>query len=153
MSVTRQGYKTAQDVYVIGGDVKIADQANPLNTNITGSDVMQPVDIQSHYQTTVQTHTGAMIAPSGATSSGTYIDAAGFQEIGVTATIDAAVMTEVHLHWSNDGINIHGLEMFPASNPTSKAYSTATKGRYFRVVLKNNDAAARTMSAWAFLKA
>jgi hypothetical protein len=146
MSVTRQGYKTAQDVYVIGGSA---------NAVITGSDVMQPVDIQSHYQTTIQTHTGVMAAPNSWNTAAAWIDTIGFDRIAVTLSNDAAVQSSVNIMWSHDGTNSQGEDSGVITTGTAirKAGETATKARYAKVSISNADAAAHTMNAWAFLKA
>jgi len=144
MSVTRQGYKTAQDVYLLGGST---------NTIITGSDVMQPVDIQSHYQQTIQTHAGVMVAPSVGSGS-VWLDTTGFNEIAFTIANDATTATSIDVTWSHDGTSTHGVEygVIPGT-PRYKAISMATKARYVKLTITNTDTAAHTVSAYAYLKA
>ena len=144
MSVTRQGYKTAQDVYLIGGEVK---------ANISNAEVMQPVDVQSHYQLTVQTHAGVMIAPSVGSGS-VWIDTNGFTEIAFTIANDASTATSVDVTWSHDGVGTHGVEygVIPGT-ARYKAINLSTKARYVKLTITNTDTAAHTVSGYAYLKA
>lgn len=121
---------------------------------LADSDVMQQTDIQRRFQKTIQTHTSAVVANNGVSNS-VYIDTNGFNEIMVTLSNDAAVNSQIHFHWSNDGVNMHSLEMMTASALQSYPVNTVTKARYVRVVLKNADPAtgvSHTMNAWAYLK-
>jgi hypothetical protein len=158
MSVTRQGYKTAQDVYLLGGEVTIAganSAGGAINTNIASTDIMQPVDIQSHYQILSQTHAGILIAPNTWNTAAAWIDTNGFDRIAVTLMNDASTQTSVNIVWSHDGVTQHGEDsgVIGVGTAIRKAGETATKARYAKVSISNADAAAHTMSAWAFLKA
>jgi hypothetical protein len=158
MSVTRQGYKTAQDVYLLGGEVTIAganSAGGAINTNITGSEVMQPVDIQSRYQQTIQSHAGVMVAPNVWSSMTGWIDTNGFDSIALTVKNDAATNAKGNIDWSHDAANTHGSDIvIPTSANFTLAGSVPTKARYAKVVIQNQDAAAsHTLSAWAYLKA
>jgi hypothetical protein len=167
MSVTRQGYKTAQDVYLIGGEVKIADQAKPVevtiagadasggsvNTNLASTTIMQPVDIQSHYSQTIQTHAAAVVPPS-SWNGPTWIDTNGFNEIAVSLLNDSATTSSISIEWSNDGTTKHGTEsVAPNGAFKERVGSATTKARYAKVSIWNGDTIAHTMSAWAYLKA
>jgi hypothetical protein len=154
MSVTRQGYKTAQDVYLLGGEVTIAGAnaaGGAMSTNLASTDIMQPVDIQSHYQTTIQTHSGMMIAPSAASTS-SWVDTNGFDRIALTLLNDAATTSVSQFVWSHDGTTQHGIDDVVTSTSKWKTYEAATKARYVRVYVSNSDTAAHTMSAWVYLK-
>lgn len=125
-------------------------------TIIEGAEATVPVDIQSRYATTIQTH-NAVSVPLSSTSTGSFIDVDGFDKISVIATNDNTTSTwAVNLIWSIDGVTDHGYEILLASgalgNKTIKI--TDTKARYVKVQLQNTDATlAHTMSAWAYLKA
>ncbi|HHB2481314.1 TPA: hypothetical protein ACORDH_002765 [Bacillus cereus] len=122
-------------------------------TNIDASDIMMPVDVQSHHAETIQTHNNVVIAPS-VWNNGAWIDASGFDEIAVTMTNNASTKNRVNIHWSHDGINHHGDEsLLPEGTSTIRAEITKTKARYFRLCVNNGDTAPHNMSAWAYLKA
>jgi hypothetical protein len=156
MSVTRQGYKTAQDVYLLGGEVTIAganSAGGAINTNIASTDIMQPVDIQSHYQTTIQTHNAVSVATV-TISHSAWIDTNGFDKVAITMLNSAATSSYIDLYWSNDGINVHGANYSQQSSTAlSKAFEIPTQARYLRISLYNANTASNTMSAWAYLKA
>jgi hypothetical protein len=144
MSVTIQGYKTGQDVYIMGGSA---------NAVITGSDVMQPVDIQSHYSQTIQTHTASVVPPS-SWNGPLWIDTNGFSEIAVTFLNDAATTSSISIEWSNDGTTKQGTEsVAPNGAFKERVASVPTKARYARVAVWNGDTVAHTISTWAYLKA
>jgi hypothetical protein len=44
------------------------------DVTIIGSDVIQPIDIQSHYQQTVQAHNGVVVPPSNGAAVSTFLD-------------------------------------------------------------------------------
>lgn len=126
---------------------------NPLSVKAAGSDVIQPVDIQARYQQTVQTHNAVSVA-TGAWSAGSWIDAQGYDKVAVTFVNDASTSNAFNIHWSNDGVNVHYDESLGTPSTASKrGAETATKTRYMRVALLNQDAAAHIMSSWAYLKA
>lgn len=144
-----------QTQYPVGMDVDANGYPIPkVSAQLTGSNVIQPTDIQSHLQTTIQTHNAVSVALSG-NSVGSWIDADGFDKIGCTMAGDNSFSNSCSIHWSNDGSTLHGAESIIATGTgQQRAGITDTKSRYFRLVLGNNDsAAAHTMSAWAFLKA
>lgn len=127
-----------------------------IQVNIVGTDIMQPIDIQSHYQQTIQTHTGAMVAPNGTSLSAVWVDTSGFDRIGVTLLNDANASSRLHIHWSNDGITTHGfdVDICPASTYRQRAGETTAKARYMKIEVQNADTTTpHTMSAWAYLKA
>jgi hypothetical protein len=131
------------------------DTNNPLPIKHSASDIIQPVEIQSKYAQTIQTH-NAVSVPLSNYSNGSWIDCDGFSDIGVTFVSDSNTLnSSISLHWSNDGSTKHGDETLVAtSTPMFKQGVTSIKSRYVRVVLGNQDSAlAHTMSAWAYLKA
>lgn len=121
---------------------------------IESSDIMQPVEIQGHIQTTVQTHSGVTVAPTGSGQSA-WIDSLGFDKVAVTFLNDAGTASSLSIQWSNDGATVQGYEsLIPSSTVKEKSGIVETKARYFKVLLWNNDSAApHVMSAWAYLKA
>ena len=137
----------------------LVDTDGLVKVNVENSDIMQPVEIQSRIQTTVQTHNGVTVSPSGNSSNSTFIDTNGFTDIGITVLNDSnTAQFAVTVLWSNDGANVHGAEAVLNSAvavwSNSRSVSVPTKARYFKIVLINSDASApHIMSAWAYLKA
>jgi hypothetical protein len=124
-----------------------------INTNTKSSEIIQPVDIQARYATTIQTQAGVMVAPS-AWAVGSWIDTNGFDKVSGTMKNDASVASAGNIEWSNDGITIHGIELFfPNNTNSTKQGIVDTKARYFRFAINNLDAAPHTLSAWTYLKA
>jgi hypothetical protein len=123
------------------------------DATIAESEVMLPIDIQSHYQQTIQTHAGVMIAPSVGSGS-VFIDTNGFNEIAFTVANDATTATSIDVTWSHDGTSTQGVEygVIPGT-PRYKAINIPTKARYAKLTITNTDTAAHTISAWAYLKA
>jgi hypothetical protein len=125
------------------------------NTHITGSDIMQPVEIQGRYAQTIQTHNAVSIGASASSTQSTWIDCNGYDQIAVTLSNDGTTASTLNVTWSNDGVTAHGAEAI-LPNATGSAQRTGivpVKARYAKLVLINGDAAAHTMSAWAYLKA
>ncbi|MCP1324265.1 hypothetical protein [Bacillus sp. S0628] len=122
-------------------------------TNIDASDIMMPVDLQSHHQETIQTHNNVVVAPT-TWNNGAWIDTSGFNEVAITMSNNASTKNKVNVHWSHDGVNSHGDEsILEEGTSASRAGIVATKARYFRVCLNNGDVAPHNMSAWVYLKA
>lgn len=121
---------------------------------VNGSTIMQPMDVQFRLQTTIQTHNAVSVAATTGISAGSWIDCNGFDKIAFTLLNDAATASSADLQWSNDGTNQHGLEagVIPGNTQRYKQGIADVKARYCRLVLGNTDAAAHTMSAWAYLK-
>jgi hypothetical protein len=112
-----------------------------------------PVDIQSRLAQTIQTHNAVSIATT-AWSNGNWIDADGFDKVGVTMLNDASTSSQLNIQWSNDGSSIHGNEnLLTTATSNLRQGITDIKARYFRVQLNNGDTISHTMSAWAYLKA
>lgn len=102
---------------------------------------------------TIQTHNAVSLAASSISSNPTFIDCNGFKELAVTVMNDATTSSTVELYWSNDNVTVHGTEILASANTAKwRVGSTPIKARYLKVNLQNGDAAAHTMSAWAYLK-
>jgi hypothetical protein len=135
-------------------DGKIVDNANPLAVKTSSSDIIQPVDIQSRLQTTIQTHNAVSVA-AGSTSQSAWIDCAGYDKIALNLKNDASTSSLGHIYWSTDGVNAHGFDnsVLPSNTTSVKSGITDVKARYARIDIHNGDTVAHTMSAWAYLKA
>lgn len=142
---------TKSGAYVYLEDGSNANQvfvANQIDTNI------QPIDIQSHLQTTIQTQSGVTVAPGTNSDSSSWIDTDGFDKLACTMINDAGTNAMIQLLWSNDGSSIHFYENLVATGTSQqKGAITETKSRYVKVRLNNSDTAPHIMSAWAYLKA
>jgi hypothetical protein len=130
------------------------DTNNPLPIKHSASDIIQPVEIQSRYAQTVQTHNAVSVALSG-TSNGIWIDCDGFDKVSATLINDASANSSLLIHWSNDGSTLHGVDtIIGASTQQQKSGIIETRARYARIQCFNQDATlAHTMSAWVYLKA
>jgi hypothetical protein len=131
------------------------DASNPLPVDVNTADAIQPTDIQSHLQTTIQTHNSVSVAASGTSVETSYHDCDGFDKIAITFMNDAIVASSANVYWSNDGSTTHAYEfnVVPSSTTQKKSGITDTKARYFKIEVVNGDTVAHTMSAWAYLKA
>jgi hypothetical protein len=122
------------------------------DANLVGSDSMIPIDLQSRYQKTIQVHNAVSVSANSYANS-SWIDASGYDKIGLTMLNDADVSTNLGVHWSNDGTGFHANEVVSTGTSRMQFSVIETKARYFRVYVSNKDtASAHTMSAWAYLK-
>jgi hypothetical protein len=131
------------------------DTNNPLPIRHSASDIIQPVEVQSKYASTVQTHNAVSVAISTGSTSTTWIDCDGFDKLAVTHLNDASTASNCNVFWSNDGTTQHATDQ-NITNGTSnqKAGIVDVKARYAKLYLYNGDTAlAHTMSAWVYLKA
>lgn len=132
---------------------------------LSGSTAAIPVDIQGSLVPdnealptkkifkTVQTHNAVSVAATTGTSSSAWIDCSGFSDIAIISANDASTAWYVDLWWSADGANNHGFDaIIPSGVRQYGSGLVPIKARYAKVTLKNTDAAAHTMSAWAYLK-
>jgi DUF4097 and DUF4098 domain-containing protein YvlB len=125
------------------------------DVTIIGADIIQPVDIQSHYQQTIQTQNAVSVALNGSSTS-SWVDTDGFDRLSIAMQIDSGVSNSVDIYWSTDAVNIHSADYGVLATSTLAKRTTIieTRLRYVQIVLKNQDSAlAHTMSAWAYLKA
>lgn len=120
----------------------------------TGSDFIQPIDIQSRLAQTIQTHNAVSVVASNY-SSGSWIDCDGFDKLAITFSNDAATASFVDVSWSNDGTNTHANDSSVVANNSvqRKTGIVDIKARYAKLTINNLDTVAHTMSAWAYLKA
>lgn len=130
------------------------ENGNNPSVQIAGSSIMQPVDIQNHLQTTIQTHNAVSVA-AGATSSGAWIDSNGYDKVAVNVKSDASTTYNVNVDWSTDGgtTQTGSTTVVASSASFTKTGIVDTQARYLRVTIVSGDVAAHTMSAWAYLKA
>lgn len=138
--------KSADDWEVVDG----SDGA--IKTLLTGSNVIQPTEIQARYATTIQTHTNAAIGPSASIDS-SWIDTDGFDYLCGTFFNNGATTSNIDVHWSNDGTNIHGIDRGASNTEQYKPFEYRTKARYARVRVFNGHTAPITANAFSYLKA
>lgn len=122
------------------------------NTTLAASNVIQPIDIQSHYQQAIQTH-NAISINAGAISGGSWISTDGFDKISVNTKADVSTSYTLNIDWSFDNSNQTGSTSLASGTGVTKAAITDVMAPFFRVTIINNDAAAHTFSGWALLKA
>jgi hypothetical protein len=123
------------------------------DVTIIGADIIQPVDIQSHYQQTIQNINAVSLPATTGSTTGTWIDCDGFDRIAWTVMNDAGTSLTHQLVWSHDGTTQHGTDQSISATNRWQINETSTKARYVRVFVSNPDAAAHTVSAWIYLKA
>lgn len=130
------------------------ENGNDPFVQISGTNIMQPIDIQSHLQTTIQTHNAVSVAASAAPFNASWIDSNGYDKLAVTLLSDATTTNNATVAWSNDGVTQHGFDTIISngSGGTTRSGILDTKARYFKVSIFNGDTVAHTMSAWAYLK-
>ena len=124
------------------------------HANIQEAGIMIPVDIQSRYSQTIQTH-NAIVLTTVNSKSGAWIDCGSFEKIACTLLTEVATdKTLIQFHWSNDGVVLHGRDSFTGIPVMAeKSFIAETKARYVRIQIQNNDTVSHTVSAWAYLKA
>ena len=105
--------------------------------------VMQPVDIQSRYAQTIQTHNAVIIAPSGSNIS-PWIDCNSFDRIAFSLKSDANHSFSVYIDWSVDGVSQTGKDDPITKTGQFFSVETAVKARYFRLNIINNHTSPHT---------
>ena len=135
-----------------------AELASVLDTKITESTIMQPVEVQGNLQTTIQTQNGVAVSAGSVSTGSGWIDTAGFNQVaGTLITSVGTVATNITVNWSNDGINIHGVDNIIINGQgAQRSGVTDTKARYMQTYLYNGNVAGQppsTMSGWVYLKA
>lgn len=121
---------------------------NIQDVSIAGSTVQIPVDFQSRYSSTTQTHNAVSVTANSSSLYSTWIDLNGFGSAEFTALNDADTENSVIALWSNDGTNQHGREVVVMGTARYKTGFIPKKARYLKVELYNPDTIAHTMSAW-----
>jgi hypothetical protein len=124
-----------------------------VNTNVKGSDIIQPVDIQARYAQTIQTHNAVSVPATTGASDSAWLDTSNFSQVGVTVTNSSPTPMKAEILWSNDGLNMHHYEVIANGSIAYGGGHYDIKSRYFRIRLSNTDGTARIMSSWAYLKA
>jgi hypothetical protein len=124
-------------------------------TNLDASDIMMPVDVQSHHQDYTQTHNGVVLAPSSGSSVGAgWIDVSGFDELSVHTQSTVASSYSVYIDWSFDGVNQHGTEGNSSTTATFKTLTVPTKAKYVRINIFNTATdAPKSVTSYLFMKA
>lgn len=142
-----------------GSIVYMEDGSNAYQTfsaNGLDQNSILPTEIQSRYAQTIQTHSGATVAPS-ATSAGSYasswVDFDGFSDYSFNSMLDASVGQEITIDWSSDGVTAQGYEKFTSTAQARFSFDSKPKLRYGRVFIKNNDTNPRTANGFLYLKA
>lgn len=127
---------------------------NPAKIGVSESEIIIPVDIQTRYAQTIQTHNAVSVVASG-NSSSPWFDCSGFDKIAVMGQSNQALNWGIEIHWSDDSSSQRGLETLIAPSPAnSKIQITDVKAKFFRVVVKNTDATtSQIISTYTYLKA
>jgi hypothetical protein len=150
--------KTGQWVYMEDGSV--AQQVYAANAADVNS--VTPVDIQSRLASTIQTHSGAVVAPNTWATGATWIDCDGFDKVAINSMNDGSTDHNAEIAWSHDQSTIIGRDatVFTGTTPTitatqkEKSVEIGVKARYLKMNVKNNDGTnPHTISAWIMLKA
>jgi hypothetical protein len=142
--------ETAQDYLPVSG---------PDGTIKVSIEGMQQVDIGGHNMKSVPAQTSALVAPTTGTNlSATWIDTmldGGYINVAYTQKSNVSGKAKLSLIWSHDQVAIDNVEPLD-DGTTAKQYrqgETGVKARWLKIQFDNIDAAAQTVSTWAFLKA
>jgi hypothetical protein len=130
-------------------------KSNPKSVKISESEIAVPIDEQSNYSQTIQTHANAVVPATNGESNGAWIDCDGFDKMAVSMTTSSSSgNTGCYVHWSNDGTNIHGTEtvLSPAQALIHSTKIVDVKTRYVRVVATNTHTTPITVNTWTYLK-
>lgn len=124
---------------------------------VANSNIQQPIDIQSRYSLSVQTHSNKSINSQwGDYGADVWIDTDGFANVGLSIGANNFHDFYVDIAWSNDGINVRGLSnaVIPSGNNYKYASLTSplpVQGRYCKVLITNKSTSAKTYNAWVYL--
>lgn len=118
------------------------------------SNEMLPVDIQSRYAQTIQTHNAVSVGASGF-SLGSWIETKGYDKVVLSVKTDVQHALRIKCHWSMDGTNAAiGNDYVLNVTATEGNIEIPVKLPWLRVEIRNDDSAtAHVMSAYAYLKA
>jgi hypothetical protein len=120
------------------------------NTLEVDSNGAAQVSLAGSKQTLIQTHSGVIVPPSGL-NHGNWIDASGFDFVGISFKNDGSFASTVYIYYSPDGVNEYGFDVIGGSTQTKKGVFQLPT-RYVRISIKNDDAAPHTVNAYAYLK-
>jgi hypothetical protein len=124
---------------------------------VANSQIQQPVDIQSRYSLSVQTHANKSINSQwGDYGADVWIDTDGFANVGLSISSNNFHDFSVDVAWSNDGVNVRGLsnEVIPGGSNYKYASLKSplpVQNRYCKVIITNKSTSAKTYSAWLYL--
>jgi hypothetical protein len=136
-------YSNTARTQILAADGQPISDSNALATKVTLRNAK-----------TIQTHNAVSVAANGKSVSA-WIDGDGFENLAITLLNDATTSSRVDIWWSNDGTNHQATDssVIPSGTSTHRSGIVVTKARYFKVsVFNEDDLAAHTMSAWAYLK-
>jgi hypothetical protein len=123
------------------------------NNVLIHSDIQMPVEIQSRFTKTVQTHNAVSIAGNG-TSNSSIVSCDGFDKVSVSAVMTSGTGMSIWLDWSFDGSTFFGGTPLSTTSSTQASVEFTVQAPYLRVGIKNNDATnPKTTSAFAYFKA
>ena len=135
---------------VIREDGSVVNEADGINDD--GSQNVRTVGRKS---ITIKTHNAVSVPASGQSAS-EWIDCEGYEKIAFTIMNEGTYTSSANVQWSHDGVNMQGQEdTIPFNNSTARyrAAEVFVKAKYCRLNITNGDTSARTISAWAYLKA
>lgn len=121
-------------------------------TNIDSADIMLPVEIQGHHAELVNTQNAVSIA-AGATSASAWIQADGFDKVGVNVIMTSGTGMEVWVQSSFDGASLHGGKAVYIGSSSEVSEEVAITAPYIRISIKNTGTASKTTTGHAYLKA
>jgi hypothetical protein len=123
------------------------------DTSIVESGIMVPVDVQSRYQKTVQTHNAVSVSASSSSGQASYMDVSGYENVAITGQASPSEKWGFTVYWSHDGVSVHGVDFGAVDVMNNKTLALPVKARYMKVNLNNSATNASTMNAYAYLKA
>jgi hypothetical protein len=134
-------------------DYEVVQGSNgAAQVSLASSNVIQPVDVQARYATTIQTHNAVSVNGSNGTSDSPYYEVNGFDKVAFTLNNATGTGVSGTLIWSNDGNAQHHFET--VSGVSYIGTCVDAKAKYVKLRVTNTEAInARIMSAWLYLKA
>lgn len=143
-----------------GNSVEVDNDGN-INTGLSNSKIVQPVDIQARLTQSIQTHTGVTIPNNNGVSTGigwvdSHVDGSPLTHLGITASMTSGTGMRIEVQFSNDGVNY--FSFISVYDGTTKDFATdkdiQLSARWFRISITNKDASApKVTNAHAYLKA
>jgi hypothetical protein len=102
----------------------------------------------------IQTHNAASILTNTSNTESVWHLCDGYSELAIRLANDAATGSYIDVQWSDDGSNVQGAEITLGNNTNqNKVVRVNVAAKYFRISVRNTDAATHVISAWAYLKA
>lgn len=135
------------------GDYVATGENNPLPVLIQLIKGMMPIQFQEtlRTQTPIATHASVVIG-AGATNTGAFIDARGYDKCGINVYMISGVNMAVKIETSFDGTAYFSEKTLYQGTSSVYVDVIDIPAPYFRLTVKNTDTATKTANASILLK-